>query len=127
MDLKSEAYQQNYQQFRSLNQIMWQIPVLAMTLTGGLWFGVSRIPENTWLVTALLFTAVVGNGALFAVLFRFRHVMDCYLAWVATSRAGRIRRRERKLNLRQSARKILQSRQNCSQFVLIYALLVRVV
>ena len=82
MDLKSEAYQQNYQQFRSLNQIMWQIPVLAMTLTGGLWFGVSRILENTWLVTALLLTAVVGNGALFAVLFRFRHVMDCYLAWL---------------------------------------------
>ncbi|MDE4100140.1 class I SAM-dependent methyltransferase [Phaeobacter gallaeciensis] len=82
MDLKSEAYQQNYQQFRSLNQIMWQIPVLAMTLTGGLWFGVSRIPENTWLVTALLLTAVVGNGALFAVLFRFRHVMDCYLSWL---------------------------------------------
>ena len=35
MTVSKEAYEQNYQQFRSLNQIMWQIPVLAMTLTGG--------------------------------------------------------------------------------------------
>lgn len=61
---------------------MWQIPVLAMTLTGGLWFGVSRIIENSILVTVLLATAVVGNMILLAVLMRFRHVMGCYLAWL---------------------------------------------
>ena len=85
MDLKSQAYEQNYLQFRSLNQIMWQIPVLAMTLTGGLWFGVSRIQENPLLISALLLTAIVGNLSLVAVLYRFRHVMGCYLKWLKTA------------------------------------------
>jgi len=44
--LVKAAYEQNYQHFRSLNQIMWQIPVLATTLTGGLWFGVTKIEED---------------------------------------------------------------------------------
>ena len=82
MDLRAEAYQQNYLQFRSLNQIMWQVPVLAMTLTGGLWFGVSRILENPLLVTVLLCTAMFGNLAFVAILLRFRHVMECYMCWL---------------------------------------------
>ncbi len=82
MALEKEAYEQNYQQFRSLNQIMWQIPVLAMTLTGGLWFGVSKIEDNPILVSTLLCTAVVGNLALSAVLYRFRFVMRRYLSWL---------------------------------------------
>ncbi|WP_282610854.1 bifunctional 2-polyprenyl-6-hydroxyphenol methylase/3-demethylubiquinol 3-O-methyltransferase UbiG [Pelagibius sp. Alg239-R121] len=82
MTFKTEAYEQNYQQFRSLNQIMWQIPVLAMTLTGGLWFGVSRLEDDSLLFTVLLLTAVVGNLTLVAILYRFRHVMGCYLKWL---------------------------------------------
>ncbi|MCG7574091.1 class I SAM-dependent methyltransferase [Phaeobacter sp. CNT1-3] len=82
MSLEKEAYEQNYQQFRSLNQIMWQIPVLAMTLTGGLWFGVSKIEDNPLLASTLLCTAVVGNLALSAVLYRFRFVMRRYLSWL---------------------------------------------
>lgn len=82
MEIKAEAYQQNYLQFRSLNQIMWQVPVLAMTLTGGLWFGVSRIPDSPLLVTVLLSTAIFGNLAFIAILLRFRHVMECYLKWL---------------------------------------------
>jgi len=49
MTVSKEAYEQNYQQFRSFNQIMWQIPVLAMTLTDGLWFGVSTIDDKPFL------------------------------------------------------------------------------
>ena len=82
MNVTKEAYEQNYQQFRSLNQIMWQIPVLAMTLTGGLWFGVPTIDNNAMLVTILLLTAVVVNLLLCGVLVRFRHVMGCYLGWL---------------------------------------------
>ncbi|MDF1775725.1 MAG: class I SAM-dependent methyltransferase [Rhizobiaceae bacterium] len=82
MNLKIQAYEQNYQQFRSLNQIMWQIPVLAMTLTGGLWFGVSKLQSSPLLVTVLLLTATLGNLALVAILYRFRHVMGCYLQWL---------------------------------------------
>lgn len=88
MSLESEGYQQNYQQFRSLNQIMWQIPVLATTLTGGLWFGVSRILDNPLLVTTLLSTAIFGNLTFVAILFRFRHVMGCYLAWLKQASAS---------------------------------------
>ena len=82
MSLEKEAYEQNYLQFRSLNQIMWQIPVLAMTLTGGLWFGVSKIQDNKILVTILLLTAVVGNISLAIILIRFRFVMRKYLEWL---------------------------------------------
>ncbi|KEO54660.1 class I SAM-dependent methyltransferase [Thioclava pacifica] len=82
MSLEAEAYEQNYQQFRSLNQIMWQIPVLAMTLTGGLWFGVSKIEDNRLLASLLLLTAVVGNLTLSVILYRFRFVMRRYLAWL---------------------------------------------
>jgi len=82
LSLDAEAYEQNYQQFRSLNQIMWQIPVLAMTLTGGLWFGVSKIENNPLLAAVLLLTAVVGNLTLSVILYRFRFVMRRYLAWL---------------------------------------------
>ncbi|WP_415921293.1 class I SAM-dependent methyltransferase [Tateyamaria sp. SN6-1] len=82
MDIKIQAYEQNYQQFRSLNQIMWQIPVLAMTLTGGLWFGVASLGNRPVLVSVLLLTASVGNLTLAAILYRFRHVMECYLEWL---------------------------------------------
>lgn len=82
MTVSKEAYEQNYQQFRSLNQIMWQIPVLAMTLTGGLWFGVSTIEDDPLLVSILLLTALFGNVVLSGVLLRFRHVMGCYLDWL---------------------------------------------
>jgi SAM-dependent methyltransferase len=82
MTLAKEAYEQNYQQFRSLNQIMWQIPVLAMTLTGGLWFGVSKIEDRPLLAVMLLLTAVVGNITLAIILRRFRFVMSRYLIWL---------------------------------------------
>lgn len=82
MTLEKEAYEQNYQQFRSLNQIMWQVPVLAMTLTGGLWFGVSKIEDRPLLAVMLLLTAVVGNLTISVILLRFRFVMSCYLAWL---------------------------------------------
>ena len=95
MSLEKEAYEQNYQQFRSLNQIMWQIPVLAMTLTGGLWFGVSRILDRPLLSMTLLLTAVVGNLTLAIILLRFRFVMSRYLSWLKdTYPAGFVDARE---------------------------------
>lgn len=35
------AYSENPQTFRSLDKLMWSVPLLSMTLTGGLWFGAS--------------------------------------------------------------------------------------
>ena len=72
------CYQQNFEQFRSLNQIMWQVPIIAMTLTGGLWFGVAKIDVQD-AQYALLALAVLGNSGLIAVLHRTRFVMGEYL------------------------------------------------
>lgn len=72
------CYVQNYLQFRSLNQVMWQVPILAMTLTGGLWFGVNGTNDK-FIQTILLIIAACGNFGLILVLTRTRFVMGEYL------------------------------------------------
>ncbi len=69
------SYEQNSETFRSLNQIMWQVPIIAMTLTGGLWFGASQIPNEIVLRSSLLILAGVANIGLIFVLIRVRFVM----------------------------------------------------
>lgn len=73
------CYEQNCEMFRSLNQIMWQVPLIAMTLTGGLWFGVSKIADHLSFRIALLILAAIGNFALCVVLWRVRYIMGEYL------------------------------------------------
>jgi len=75
------AYNQNAEHFRSLNSLMWQIPLIAMTLTGGLWFGVSKVETNKLFQLCLLFLAAAGNIGLLVALTRLRYVMGRYLAW----------------------------------------------
>ena len=74
------CYEQNFQQARSLNSQMNQVPVLAMTLTGGLWFaaGVTEniAPEIRFL---LLIFAGFCNLALILVTIRTRDVFHSYL------------------------------------------------
>jgi len=72
------CYEQNYLQFRSLNNVMWQVPIIAMTLTGGLWFGADGT-EDIFFKTILLFLAAIGNFGLVIVLTRTRFVMGKYL------------------------------------------------
>jgi len=73
------VYEQNCEQFRSLNQMMWQVPVIAMTLTGGLWFGAAKIGDMPGFQYLLLLLAVLSNVGLTIVLTRVRHVMSQYL------------------------------------------------
>jgi SAM-dependent methyltransferase len=78
------CYEQNYEQFRTLNQQMWQIPVIAMTLTGGLWYGIISLQDaydsDSHFLSVMLFTfAAVSNFSLTFVLGRIRKVMDAYL------------------------------------------------
>jgi SAM-dependent methyltransferase len=82
------AFDQNSQTFRSLNQLMWQIPLIAMTLTGGLWFGVSKVNESPLFQTCLLFLALVGNIGLIVVLARLRYIMGEYLTWLQAFHPG---------------------------------------
>jgi len=73
------CYEQNYLQFRSLNQIMWQVPIIAMTLTGGLWFGAAKVNNIQNFQYALLVLAFIGNAGLIVILTRIRYVMGEYL------------------------------------------------
>lgn len=82
------AYQQNAETFRSLNQLMWQIPLIAMTLTGGLWFGVAKADTSMVLQLCLLGLAAAGNLGLIVVLIRLRFIMGEYLAWSLTYNAA---------------------------------------
>lgn len=80
-DLLKISIVENAHSFRSLNQIMWQVPILAMTLTGGLWFGVASLAERPLMSASMLIFAGLGNFCLAAVLYRVRHVIGRYLDW----------------------------------------------
>ena len=81
-EFEIEAYRQNFETFRSLNTLFWQIPLIAMTLTGGLWFGVSTVLSEPWFGRGLLALAALGNFGLVIVLNRLRYIMGRYLDWL---------------------------------------------
>lgn len=79
-DRQKVCYEQNFQHARSLNAQMNQVPVLAMTLTGGLWFGAgvtSNLP--TLFRFALLIFASLCDLALILAILRIRDVFESYL------------------------------------------------
>jgi hypothetical protein len=73
---KMAIFEQNCLEFRSLNDIMWRVPIIVTTLTGGLWFGVGsmNIPDSAkkW----LLLLVGIANIIFILVLFRLRYLMD---------------------------------------------------
>ena len=74
------CYTQNFEQARSLNTQMNHVPVLAMTLTGGLWFGAGvtkDLPEEIRFAL-LIFAGFCNLSLIFAVL-RIRDVLESYL------------------------------------------------
>lgn len=73
------CYEQNFEQFRAMNQIMWQVPLLAMTITGGLWYAALTVPEAQEMRRPLMLLSAVFDFALVAVLWRVRYVMGQYL------------------------------------------------
>jgi hypothetical protein len=74
------CYEQNFEQARSLNEQMNRVPALAMTLTGGLWFG-AGVTENLVeeIRFALLLFAGICNVALVLSVLRIRDVLESYL------------------------------------------------
>ncbi|EJL37562.1 hypothetical protein PMI01_00640 [Caulobacter sp. AP07] len=76
------VYDQNSQTLRSLNQLFWQIPVISMSLTGGLWFGVAKAETSPWFQLGLLGLAFAGNVVLVFILHRLRYITDEYLSWL---------------------------------------------
>lgn len=74
------CYEQNFAQLRSLNSQMNQVPVLAMTLTGGLWFGAGVTEKlDVEVRFALLMFAGLCNIALVLAVLRIRDVFESYL------------------------------------------------
>jgi SAM-dependent methyltransferase len=87
-ELELAAYNQNSETFRALNALMWQIPLIAMTLTGGLWFGVSSLSHESGLSffrPGLLLLAAAGDMILIVILERLRHIIGEYLTWLETA------------------------------------------
>jgi hypothetical protein len=74
------CYEQNFEQARSLNSQMNQVPVHAMTLTGGLWFA-SGVTQNLYpeIRFGLLLFAGFCNIALILAALRIRDVFHSYL------------------------------------------------
>lgn len=73
------CYVQNFEQARSLNGQMNQVPVLAMTLTGGLWFGAGVTEDLQQEIRfGLLMFSGFCNLALIFVALRIRDVLHHY-------------------------------------------------
>lgn len=65
-------FEQDCQEFRSLNGFLWQVPVIVSTLTGGLWFGAAKIPGDVLIQASLFILAGVANLVFIVVLWRLR-------------------------------------------------------
>lgn len=80
MEREKACYEQNFEQARSLNGQMNNVPVLAMTLTGGLWFaaGINEDISEQIRFLLLLFAGFC-NLALVLVIIRIRDVFHSYL------------------------------------------------
>jgi hypothetical protein len=79
-------FEQDCQEFRSLNGFLWQIPVIVSTLTGGLWFGAAKLTGESGIIQSWLFLlAGVVNLCFVVVLWRLRAgVMEPLLERITT-------------------------------------------
>ncbi|MGB3387285.1 MAG: hypothetical protein WBA88_04815 [Pseudaminobacter sp.] len=79
-DKQTLIYQQNCEEFRSLNGFFWQIPIIMMTLNGGLWYSVASLDLSTVAQRGVLSFAVFANIVMVVGLWRLRSVMHNLLA-----------------------------------------------
>nr|NUR36591.1 hypothetical protein [Sphingomonas sp.] len=69
-------YEQLCTDFRALNAILWQMPVIFTTLTGGLWFSVASLDLTNHARTLILEFAALANLIMIAALIRLRIIME---------------------------------------------------
>jgi hypothetical protein len=62
--------------FRALNTFFWQIPLIMMTLNGGLWFAVAGMEISDALRQAVLIFAAVADLLMIIALWRLRFNMN---------------------------------------------------
>jgi hypothetical protein len=86
-------YEQNCQEFRSLNGFFWQIPLIMMTLNGGLWYSVASLDLAPMAQRGVLWFAAFANLVMIMGLWRLRSVMqdllDAIHAYQGTQPPGR--------------------------------------
>ena len=87
-DREKVCYEQNFQQYRAMNQIMWQVPLLAITITGGLWYAALNVTGVQDFKRPIFLLAFVLDAALIAVLWRVRHVMSAYMVQIERFHPG---------------------------------------
>ncbi|CAN7467614.1 hypothetical protein [Paraburkholderia hospita] len=63
------------QHLRALNQIMWQVPGMAIAVTGGLWYGTTLIDAAIPRIGILAFAAIV-DGFTVWIIWRLRGVIE---------------------------------------------------
>jgi len=94
-DKEARIYEQNCQEFRSLNGFFWQVPLIMMTLNGGLWYSVASLDLSVTAQRGVLAFAVVANLVMAVALGRLRGVMASLLveihAFQGTAAPGRAR------------------------------------
>ncbi len=94
-DKESRIYEQHCQEFRSLNGFFWQVPLIMMTLNGGLWYSVASLDLSVTAQRGVLAFAVVANLVMAVALGRLRNVMAALLAEIhafqGTTAPGRAR------------------------------------
>jgi hypothetical protein len=73
------AFQENASHLRALNQFLWQVPIIAMTLTGGLWYGAAMLKEADDFKFALLLFCGLSDLILIVILWRTRFVFEAIL------------------------------------------------
>lgn len=66
------------QHLRSLNQIMWQVPGMAIAITGGLWYGATTIDSDAPRVWVLGFATIV-NLLIVIILWRLRALIEVHI------------------------------------------------
>lgn len=81
-DKVSLIYEQNCQEFRSLNGFFWQVPLIMMTLNGGLWFSVASLDLAPMAQRGVLLFAAFANIVMIFGLWRLRSVMQSLLAQI---------------------------------------------
>lgn len=73
------AYEANVKHLLSLNQFLWQVPTIAISLTGGLWYGVTKI-DFPLAREGLLLLSALSDLLLIVVVLRMRFLFGAYLS-----------------------------------------------
>jgi hypothetical protein len=70
--VSEKIYEQWCEDFRNINNIFWRVPFIAMTLTGGIVFGIGTIHFSPVVQTALLLFLALCNLCFIVIVWRLR-------------------------------------------------------